>query len=144
MLYEITDKTDDLVDLTKSYCFTLPQFKSKEFFHHHFLEWSWNSIQVIFKNIGKWKPCLTLCSPMDYTVPGVLQARILEWVAYPFSSGPSRPRNWTRVSWIAGRFFTSWATGEAPRGKKEATEDITTQWKVQNKKNPQYQYKSPY
>ena len=40
--------------------------------------------------------------------------RILEWVAYPFPSGSSRPRNWTRVSCIAGRFFTIWATREAP------------------------------
>ena len=38
--------------------------------------------------------------------------RILEWVAYPFSSGSSQPRNWTGVS-IAGGFFTSWATREA-------------------------------
>ena len=37
---------------------------------------------------------------------------ILEWVAYPFSSGSSWPRNWTRVSCIAGRFFTNWATRE--------------------------------
>ena len=36
--------------------------------------------------------------------------RILEWVAYPFSSGSSWPRNWTGVSCLAGRFFTSWAT----------------------------------
>ena len=40
---------------------------------------------------------------------------ILEWVAYPFSSGSSWPRNWTRVSCIAGRFFTSWASREAPK-----------------------------
>ena len=39
--------------------------------------------------------------------------RILEWVAYPFSSGTSWPRNQTGVSCIAGRFFTSWATREA-------------------------------
>ena len=39
--------------------------------------------------------------------------RILAWVAYPFSSESSWPRNWTRVSWIAGGFFTSWATKEA-------------------------------
>ena len=39
--------------------------------------------------------------------------RILEWVAYPFSSGSSQPRNWTRVSCIAGRFFTNWAIKEA-------------------------------
>ena len=37
--------------------------------------------------------CLTLCDPMDYTVHGILQARILEWVAYLFSSESSRPRN---------------------------------------------------
>ena len=39
--------------------------------------------------------------------------RILEWVAYPFSSGSSQPGNWTRVSCIAVRVFTSWATREA-------------------------------
>ena len=37
--------------------------------------------------------CPTLCDPVDYTVHGILQARILDWVAYPFSSGSSRPRN---------------------------------------------------
>ena len=102
---------------------------------------------------GEWKVahlCPTLCEPMDYTVHGILQARILEWVAFPFSRGfsnpgieprslqadslpgepqgkpkntgvgslfllwgSSQPRNRTRVSCIAGRFFTSWATREA-------------------------------
>ena len=38
--------------------------------------------------------------------------RILEWVAYPFSSGSSWPRNHTRVSWVAGGFFTNWAVRE--------------------------------
>ena len=37
--------------------------------------------------------CLTLCDPMDYTVHGILQARILEWVAFPFSRGSSQPRD---------------------------------------------------
>ena len=37
--------------------------------------------------------CPTLCDPMDYTVHGILQARILEWVAFPFSSRSSRPKN---------------------------------------------------
>ena len=46
-------------------------------------------------------------------VHGILQARILEWVAFPFSKGSSQPRNWTQVPRIAGRFFTSWATREA-------------------------------
>ena len=57
--------------------------------------------------------CPTLCGPMDYTVHGILQARIRQCVAFPFSRGPSQPRDWTQVSHIAGRFFTSWATREA-------------------------------
>ena len=57
--------------------------------------------------------CPTLCDPMDYAAHGTLQARILEWVAFPFSRGSSQPRDWTQVSQIAGRFFTSWATREA-------------------------------
>ena len=51
--------------------------------------------------------CLTLCDPMDSTVHGILQARILEWVAIPFSRGSSQPRDQIQVSHIAGRFFTS-------------------------------------
>ena len=42
------------------------------------------------------KLCLILCDPMDYTVPEILQARILEWVAIPFSRGSSQPRDQTR------------------------------------------------
>ena len=49
---------------------------------------------------------------MDYTVHGILQARILEWVAYPFSRGSSQPRDQTQISHIAGGFFTIWATRE--------------------------------
>ena len=52
-------------------------------------------------------------TPMDYTVCGILQARILEWVAVPFSRGSSQLRDQTQVSHIAGGFFTSWATMEA-------------------------------
>ena len=51
--------------------------------------------------------CLTLCDPMDYTAHGILQARILEWVVFPFSRGSSQPRDQTQVSRIAGGFFTS-------------------------------------
>ena len=58
--------------------------------------------------------CLTLFDPMDYSVHGILQARIVEWVAFPFSKGSSQPRDWTQVSRIAGRVFTSWTTREAP------------------------------
>ena len=50
---------------------------------------------------------LTLCKP------GILQARILEWLAFPFSRGSSQPMDWTQASCIAGGFFTSWATREA-------------------------------
>ena len=55
----------------------------------------------------------TLCNPMEYTVHGILQARILEWVAVHFSRGSSQPRDQTQVSRIAGGFFTSLATKEA-------------------------------
>ena len=57
--------------------------------------------------------CLTLCDAMDYTIHGILQARILEWVAFPFSRGSSQHRDQTQASRIAGRFFTCWATREA-------------------------------
>ena len=55
--------------------------------------------------------CLTICDPMDCSprgssVLGILQARILEWVAISFSRGSSQPRDRTQVSCIAGRFFT--------------------------------------
>ena len=58
--------------------------------------------------------CLTLWS-LDYSLPsssvhGILQARILEWVAIPFSRGPFQPTDQTLVSRITGRFFTIWAT----------------------------------
>ena len=49
--------------------------------------------------------CPTLCDPMDYTVHGILQARILEWVAYPFSKGSSQPRDRTQVSHTAVWIF---------------------------------------
>ena len=57
--------------------------------------------------------CLTPCDPMDYTVHGILQARMLERVALPFSRGFPQARDWTQVSHIVGRFFTVWATREA-------------------------------
>ena len=63
--------------------------------------------------------CPTLCDPKDCSLPGssicgILQARILEWVAISFSRGSSQPRDRTRLSCIAGRRFTIWATREAP------------------------------
>ena len=57
--------------------------------------------------------CPTLCDPMDWGPPGfsaceILQARILEWVAIPFSRGSSQPGDWTQVFCVAGRLFTVW------------------------------------
>ena len=59
--------------------------------------------------------CLTLCDPMNCSPPGssvhgIFQARILEWVAIPFSRGFSQPRDQTHISHIAGRFFSALAT----------------------------------
>ena len=54
------------------------------------------------------------CSPPGSSVLGILQARILEWTAIPFSRGSSQPKDWTQVSFIAGGFFTVWATKGSP------------------------------
>ena len=61
--------------------------------------------------------CLTLCDPRDQGLPGssvhgILQARVLEWIAIPFSRETSQPRDWTLVSCLAGRFFAIWAAGK--------------------------------
>ena len=53
------------------------------------------------------------CSLPGFSVHGILQARILEWVAMPSSRGPSPPGDRIQVSCLAGRFFTVWATREA-------------------------------
>ena len=63
--------------------------------------------------------CPTLCDPRDGSPPGspvprILQARILEWIAIPFSRGSSQPRNQTQISCIASKFFNVWAIREAP------------------------------
>ena len=52
------------------------------------------------------------CSPPGFSVHGIFQERILEWVAISFSRGSSPPRDWTQVSSIVDRFFTIWATRE--------------------------------
>ena len=63
--------------------------------------------------------CLTLCDPVDcsppgFSVHGILQVRILEWLAIPFSRGSSWPRDWSHISCISGRFFTVRPTKEVP------------------------------
>ena len=98
----------------------------------HFFEWFLSELYfylkintTIFKTLldyvwfvkGKVKfaqLCLTLGKTMDYRVHGILQARILEWVTFPFFRGSSQPRDQTRVPRIAGRFFISWDIREAP------------------------------
>ena len=62
-------------------------------------------LNFLYNCLSKQNPIL--CDPMDYIVHGILQARILEWVAAPFSRGSSQPRDQTQVSLIAGGFFTS-------------------------------------
>ena len=54
---------------------------------------------ICFLKVKVTQPCPTLCDPMDYTVRGILQARILEWVAFPFSRGSSNPGVKPRSPW---------------------------------------------
>ena len=88
--------------------------------------------------VAQW--CPTLCDPMDCSLPGcsvhgISQARILEWVAIPFSRGSSWPRDQTQVSCIAGGFFTFWAARAAPLFLTEllccTPETITTIFQIQ-------------
>ena len=71
------------------------------------------------------KSCLTLCNPRDCSplgssVHGILQARILEWIAISFSRGSSHPRDWTRVS-CTGRHWQADSLPAEPPGKPRAT-----------------------
>ena len=71
------------------------------------------------------QPCPTLWDPMDCNLPGssvhgILQARILEWVATPFSRESSQPRDWTWVPCTAGGFCIFWATWDAPMSNNAA------------------------
>ena len=61
------------------------------------------------KKVKAAQSCSTLCGPMNCTVHGILPARILEWVAFPFSRRSSQSRDRSQVSRIAGGFFTNWA-----------------------------------
>ena len=67
------------------------------------LLWKW-------KSLGRVR---LFATPLDYTVLGILQPRILDWIAFPFSKESSQPRNSIQASHIeANGFFTSWATKE--------------------------------
>ena len=89
--------------------------------HSKWSEWK-RERQISYDIAYMWvivaQSCLTLWDRMDCSLPGsfvhgILQARILEWAAISFSRGSSWPRDRTQVSYIAGRFFTIWATREA-------------------------------
>ena len=69
---------------------------------------------VVFSGRDRAQTPWTVCSLSGSFVHGILQARILEWVAIPFSRGSPQPRDWIWVFCIAGRFFTIWATREVP------------------------------
>ena len=69
-------------------------------------------LQGIFPIQGS-NPGLLICRQILYQLSCKGSTRTLEWVAYPFCRGSSRPRNPTRVSRIAGRFFTNWAIRKA-------------------------------
>ena len=71
------------------------------------------------------------CSPPGSSVHEILQARILEWVAMPFSRGSSWPKGRTQVSCIAGRFFTIWATRKTQGTvglHREAEQSLKVMW----------------
>lgn len=82
------------------YCFTLRGLDS--WYEQRQVKWS-ESRSVVSDS------CVWLFAT-PWTVHGILQARVLEWVGFPFSRGSSKPRDGTRISCIACRFFTSWAT----------------------------------
>ena len=69
------------------------------------LEQFWRSLSTDCVCVKVTHLCPTLYDPMDYTVHGILQARMLEWVAFPFSRGSSQLRDQTQFSHIAGGFF---------------------------------------
>ena len=83
-----------------------------ESFKYIFTQYVKHCMQV--KSLSRVRLCDPMdCSPPGSSVHGILQARILEWVAISFSRGSSRPRDQTQISHIAGRRFNLWATREA-------------------------------
>ena len=81
--------------------------------------WRWSWGVVLNSKFEDQKLCFVTtmdCSPPGSSVHGILQVRILEWVAIPFSRGSSWPRDGARASCTAGRFFTIWATSKSHRG----------------------------
>ena len=89
---------------------------------HYSLNWlkiKWYQYKILnIVNIMKVKvaqSCLTLCNPKDCIVLGILQARILEWIAFPFSRRSSQHRDWTQVSCIAWQILYQLSPHEKPK-----------------------------
>ena len=97
----------------------------------------WNFIPILW---FVWKSLshARLYDPVDYTVHGILQARILEWVAFPWkiSRGSSQPRDRTQVSRIAGGFFISWATRSPSDQIRSVTQSCPTLCNTMNRSTP--------
>ena len=108
-----------------------------------------NSLSLRVRKVGSWlqlclwvctlvtQSCPTLCGHMDCSLPGfsvhgLLQPRILEWVATSSSRGSSRPRDWTLVSCIAGRLFTLWATSYFVHKSRWLDSTISRLWRTPN------------
>ena len=91
------------------WCIVCPCFCTFNLFMQYLYIWR-KFLNLKWSEVSKF--CLTFCDPLDYTVLGILRARILERVAFPFSRGSSQPKDQIQVSHIAGGFFTSWATRE--------------------------------
>ena len=87
---------------------------------------AFESVLMRWVKVNVAQSCPTLCKTMNYS-PWNLQARILEWVAFPFSRGSSQPRDQTQVSHIADRFFT---TREALSAPPKAQTDQVTAWEA--------------
>ena len=95
----------------------LNYYSSKNCLHSNYLSWeikqhdSW--LASVNSSVSHCFATTMDCSPPGFSVHGIFQAGILEWVAIPFSRRSSQPRDQTRVFHIAGIFFTVWATRKA-------------------------------
>ena len=91
----------------------------------------------IFPTQGS-NPGLWHCRQILYCLSHQGNSRILEWVAYLFSRGTSQPRNWTGVSCVAGRFFTSWATREVHALTSNPQLSISSLWFFHSPQRPSW------
>ena len=110
----------NLVVLTVNTCPTKPKICPSLTFHR--VCWSVAWLPVCLAR--SWYIYPMDCSPPGSSVHGILQARILEWVAIPVCRETSWPRDWAHISRIAGRFFIIWATWEVPLQWKWSTMTI--------------------